>query len=321
MRKPKNRTGIKNGKLLAIEIDKERTKSGRIYWRCLCDCGNYTSVSSMNFDRTKSCGCTKIKDLTGLRNGRLTIIKRGRKNKSGSYYWICDCDCGVTKEILYSSLHTNGTTSCGCDRVSVNHDYWKILNNINCYYAGFIAADGNISKNNDYWQMALANEDKVVLESIVKEINFIGKIHPVYSDKHYIRIQSKKMVKDLRRNFNIIPNKSLILTPPNITKKEHIYPFISGYIDGDGCISVIQNGKRLSLEVIGTKEVTEWIKKQFVDIICKEESKKKYLYTYKKGNQYCFKVYNKMAYNILQELSTINAPRLNRKWDKVKEFK
>ena len=51
------------GKLLALEIDEEKSSLKRhgTYWKCLCECGNYTSVLSSNLinGSTKSCGCIK----------------------------------------------------------------------------------------------------------------------------------------------------------------------------------------------------------------------------------------------------------------------
>lgn len=51
----------KFGMLTVINIDKERTsKSNKgLYWKCLCDCGNITTVrrDSLLHGYTKSCGC------------------------------------------------------------------------------------------------------------------------------------------------------------------------------------------------------------------------------------------------------------------------
>jgi hypothetical protein len=61
----------------------------------------------------------KVIDLTGERFGRLTVVKRGktakRKNNRGTLtYWVCQCDCGSTREVLNSDLKKGSTTSCGC---------------------------------------------------------------------------------------------------------------------------------------------------------------------------------------------------------------
>lgn len=53
------------------------------------------------------------KDLIGKRFGKLTVIKDvGRKH--GGVLWLCQCDCGNTKEVMSQSLLNGATTSCGC---------------------------------------------------------------------------------------------------------------------------------------------------------------------------------------------------------------
>lgn len=61
-----------------------------------------------------------LKDLTGMRKGRLTVIRR-----AGTYYppyskegtqptWECLCDCGNTVVVNRTSLTHGRTYSCGC---------------------------------------------------------------------------------------------------------------------------------------------------------------------------------------------------------------
>lgn len=60
----------------------------------------------------------EVKDRTGERIGRLTIIKRAddRFDSRGRTraYWLCECECGTIKEIRGDSLNGNHTMSCGC---------------------------------------------------------------------------------------------------------------------------------------------------------------------------------------------------------------
>ncbi len=57
-------------------------------------------------------------DLTGIRFGRLTVVKRSDlRSSNGSWIWICECDCGKTTPVERSNLirnTTNATRSCGC---------------------------------------------------------------------------------------------------------------------------------------------------------------------------------------------------------------
>jgi hypothetical protein len=49
--------------------------------------------------------------IIGSKFGRLTII-----SYEGDSNWLCKCDCGIQKEIKYSSLKRGDTRSCGCYR-------------------------------------------------------------------------------------------------------------------------------------------------------------------------------------------------------------
>lgn len=54
-------------------------------------------------------------DLTGRKFGRLTVLEdTGKRNKKGSIFWKCKCDCGNTLNVDSSSLIQKNTKSCGC---------------------------------------------------------------------------------------------------------------------------------------------------------------------------------------------------------------
>lgn len=58
-------TNRKIGKLLVLEpITKRKKSNGSLFWKCQCDCGNITYVSSQDLTETngtKSCGCCNSK--------------------------------------------------------------------------------------------------------------------------------------------------------------------------------------------------------------------------------------------------------------------
>ena len=57
------------------------------------------------------------KDLTGLKFGRLTVLKQVPKPEHLKYkarYWLCECDCGNDRIVPRNNLIKNNTTSCGC---------------------------------------------------------------------------------------------------------------------------------------------------------------------------------------------------------------
>lgn len=61
---------------------------------------------------------TRLKDLTGQKFGKLTVIKRANNHKMPSgqtkTMWLCKCDCGNEVEIMYEHIVSSHTTSCGC---------------------------------------------------------------------------------------------------------------------------------------------------------------------------------------------------------------
>lgn len=60
----------------------------------------------------------KLKDLTGMTFGHLTVIKRSEDhisaNGSKKVVWKCKCDCGSYTEVTSGNLLSSHTTSCGC---------------------------------------------------------------------------------------------------------------------------------------------------------------------------------------------------------------
>jgi hypothetical protein len=57
---------------------------------------------------------SRVKDLTGIRFGRLVAIKQVGIHHSGQALWRCTCDCGKLKDVPSSKLVRNNTRSCGC---------------------------------------------------------------------------------------------------------------------------------------------------------------------------------------------------------------
>lgn len=53
----------------------------------------------------------QLKDLTGQRFGKLTVISRNKDNsKSGNARWNCLCDCGNTAIVIGSKLRSGYTS-------------------------------------------------------------------------------------------------------------------------------------------------------------------------------------------------------------------
>lgn len=77
----------------------------------------------------QGCVIMAVKNLTGKKFGRLTVIERDLSIDSRKAHWVCKCDCGNIKTIRSDSLQSQ-TKSCGCLQkekakitVSKNHSH------------------------------------------------------------------------------------------------------------------------------------------------------------------------------------------------------
>lgn len=112
-------SGQKFGELTAIEPTDKRV-DGKIVWRCVCSCGKdvFATARDLRSGNTKSCGCSRVKNLVGQRFGRLVVLSRAPKSYRGSVVWHCRCDCGKETDVPSISLRSGNTKSCGC----LNHE-------------------------------------------------------------------------------------------------------------------------------------------------------------------------------------------------------
>lgn len=123
-------TGKTFNKLTVINLNKERSKKGVLYWNCRCECGNTTVVSGYNLKsgHTGSCGCDLGKHFKTHKyirqpknkigqtfNGIEVIDKAGFDNK-GKILWKCRCHCG--REFIAKNRHISRILSCGCAKNS-----------------------------------------------------------------------------------------------------------------------------------------------------------------------------------------------------------
>lgn len=139
--KAKNEIGKKYGRLTITGIDYEKTYDSyfnksynRVFVTTECECGKIppsNQLKSIQSGHIKSCGCIKfnnplnMKDLTGKKFGRLTVIgrdfERDKKEyengrRSGNVHWLCQCDCGNPElsSVTGYQLESGHTQSCGC---------------------------------------------------------------------------------------------------------------------------------------------------------------------------------------------------------------
>jgi len=63
----------------------------------------------------------KVKDITGQKFGKLTVIKRHGNDNFGQATWGCLCECGKKKVVTGYDLRGGRSKSCGCLQRSGTH--------------------------------------------------------------------------------------------------------------------------------------------------------------------------------------------------------
>lgn len=132
----KDKAGKRYGMLATVS---SFNKNGRLYWKCKCDCGNYTDVLSSSLDgvHTKSCGCylhtnSKTHGLYGTRIYRIWhgMMNRcyNKKTRGYNYYGgrgvkVCEKWHAVTG--FYEDMRDGYEDTFSIDRIDVNGNYCK----------------------------------------------------------------------------------------------------------------------------------------------------------------------------------------------------
>lgn len=123
---PKDITGQRFGKLVAICNTNEKTKKGNYKWMCQCDCGNTSIVSIENLRNsggTRSCGCERgapsaipIQEYEEQKSFELSAhtekwvyVRCYDRSKSKH---IIKCVCCGTEKISYSFGNISECTVC-----------------------------------------------------------------------------------------------------------------------------------------------------------------------------------------------------------------
>ena len=192
---------------------------------------------------------------------------------------------GLSSKEIADRLNISSTTVFRyCTRLNIkipnHHNSLKFDNTIfdsidteeKAYWLGFIYADGWVSNDNNTFTLTLQSKDVAHLN---KFKTFIKGENPICFRRvgKYCNVSvstCNKHFRDRLIELGCTPKKSLNLIFPDInifTKKELVYDFIRGYVDGDGCLTFSRNG-RLSIQILGTKEFLEGIQNIFPNKFC-----------------------------------------------------
>jgi hypothetical protein len=216
----------------------------------------------------------------------------------------------------------------------VDERFFETPDIINSYYAGFIAADGNINKFANRVAIRIQRRDEYLLKQLKEDSSYTGEIRyycgsgknrdVFYSD---FRVMGQsRWVADLYSNFNLLPKKTHILEPPYIEDEKLVISYIRGFIDGDGFISYkSKNASKKPLWIVGacgTKAMMSWLKHWF-DKWAPDERRKTSAQVNGPYNSksYVYTVSGRRALRILEKLLSVKTPvYLKRKWDPVHAY-
>jgi hypothetical protein len=204
---------------------------------------------------------------------------------SGISSWKIAKKYKVDSSFIRKLLKNNGFLNLD-SRNKINRNFFKNKTNEMFWLLGLIASDGCIH-NNKMWRITQSgNNGKKLIEYIKKILNHSNKISyfkTIGENAYSISISSTEMVYDLKNIYNINERKTKDLKF-NIQifeqNEEYFKSFLRGYIDGDGCVGVYDNGKgtkTLNIGFVGNNEYIEEIEKH-IKIKCSSKSKLKNVY-------------------------------------------
>lgn len=123
--------------------------------------------------------------------------------------------------------------------IQINHNAFSKITKESAYWAGFLAADGNLRKTHGKYKCVRLYLSIVDLKHLEKFKAFLSSEHKIATPENYERCSfefcSEQIFDDLYDKYLLTERKSLDLKFPNLPD-EVKSSFIRGYFEGDGCI-------------------------------------------------------------------------------------
>lgn len=193
-------------------------------------------------------------------------------------------------------------------RYKVDDDFFSQPTPENAYWAGLLAGDGNIING----IIRLSLKDKELIEGLKKATEFAGKVRkykaPQGGQMYSVAISSTQWVKDLQQ-FNVVPNKSHILSPPDLEHPLNL-AYLKGLYDADGCLTHTTKGYSV-WKVAGTRMTCEWVKAIANELVPEHQASVR---SNNGKSTYEFVLVGTRAIAMLKALHEVKTPELSRKW-------
>lgn len=232
------------------------------------------------------------------------------KEYSTSFYRVRDVlsNCGVQIRDGFLSKRKYG----------VDDSYFSTIDcEEKAYWLGFIATDGCINATPCHRHriiLDISQDDKGHLYKFKKHLSSESRV--LFNNARNtcsIAINSSRIKEDLAKN-NIVPRKTLGITPPNVGKYNR--HFWRGCIDGDGWICKYEKQGIWCLGFCGSKDMVSG----FEDFVFKALGVRKRNHS-EKDNIYYVKYYSADAYKIASLLYDKSVVYLDRKMELYNNLK
>lgn len=140
----------------------------------------------------------RIKDLTGQKFGRLTVIEyTNQRNKRGNVLWLCKCECGNIIEVSSSRLISGDKKSCGClYKENINYIH-KFENLCNKKFNHLTVLEYAYTKNGkNYWKCRCDCGNIVyITTSRIKQNKSCGCLKYVNQNKYNIKLKGTRLYR------------------------------------------------------------------------------------------------------------------------------
>jgi len=218
----------------------------------------------------------------------------------------------------------DGARKYNCDK-----NFWDIPNPLNCYWAGFSAADASVSKRDGCFTYALQLQEldietierfrmDVKSDSLITDVTtYLAKFDKTYKSNR-LSINCNEWEKPLSDNFKIIHRKTWDLSSPKLS--DDLLPFyLAGFIDGDGSYVCCEH--RLTVSAVGAvPNIMEEIRKLSTKFSPMRHwsNEPKVISSY--ASRHTIQISGVVGVKMAHHLMSLPCPHLRRKYNKVRQF-
>lgn len=242
------------------------------------------------------------------------IVELLRNNNYNTNLCAEKLNCSRDKIVWWATKHMIRISR---NKYSLNEESFAKPTKESAYWAGLLSSDGTIKKHLKHdFLLEFPNNDRELVEGFKK---FLGTEKPISAikregkkTKYSITVSSPYLIEDLKL-WNLEPKKSRVNKIPDCLKgnDELMSYWLVGLIDGDGSIYKTYNGKNVSITILASKEIIDyvgdWLK---IPSSVSQEKDIDNLYNRKFSGKYSVALYNRIYRGI----------GLPRKWNRVVPF-